>query len=331
MGKKRLRNRTKQLQRKVASRYPFVKKLSGTQVNSSSAAKVGKRLKQLKTISRVEKKLRKAFIEAASTHPDLKPLQDKLKYLGLTLEEFLDLVDIKKLLNTKYKPKGTINEILILKDKAMVNILTERADGSFHTFDVLSGKELESAVGNVVKKAFDLAEFADLKTRLAINFKTLPDNKLYFDFSMVRFNPAKKKLFILIPGEIKEPKAAAELAKQFGRFVRRLALTDKIEFQLDKKPIEVNSKDVFFLKNNAAGIGRTLGGNYRTGKTISEKTPVMEIVHAKFKNTRPERNRQRDRQEFIRFLVKIDKGLNPEKIDKALRQVKKSVLQMSRP
>jgi hypothetical protein len=328
---KKIPHRANRLLKKNGANYPIVGKVSQKNANVSTPKNVGKKLKQAKTISRLDKKLRNAFIKAAQTHPDLDKLKNKLQYLGLTFKEFLDLVDVKKLLTTKYNPKGTINEIFILNDRVMVRILTERANGSFRTFDVASAQQIQNAIGNVANQVFDLADFKSRRTRLAVNFKTMPDNKLYFDFSMVRYNPDTKSLFIIIPGEIKEPKAAAELSKQFGKFVRRLTNTPEISFQIGTEPITVNSSNVFFLKNNAAGIGRTESTSRRTGKTISERTPVLEIINAKFKFTRPEKNGSKSSQEFIRFLVKMNPELNPDKISAAVLNIKKGVLKNVKP
>lgn len=272
----------------------------------------------------------RAFVKLARQHPALNNLQKQLSYLGMSFGEFLRRINVEKLLTSKFSPKGLINEIFILGDKILVGHMMDRADGSFKNLFRYNEKELAGAVGNPAKKAFKLKEFDHLDSALATDFRTLPDNKLYFDFSMVRYDPATKQLLILIPGEIKEPRAAAELAKQFGRFVRRLSNAGEISFKLNGDTIKVKSSDVFYIKNNAVGIGRTEKRyGFRTGKNIRETTPVMELTHAKFKRTSPEVSTAKDSQEFIRFLVRLDKDLNPDKLERALREVKRQLLRMS--
>jgi hypothetical protein len=325
-------------------------KTADSLVNSSKPIKKKstKPVKHTKSIPRKRLKIENVFIKIAYNHPELQELKKSLKYLRLSFEDFLDAIDLEKFLTTGYNPKGTINELLILKDKAMVKRLRDRADGSFENLirqatntEVQKNKStdwvkvndfnVKEVVGNVANKDFNIFAFEKLKTILATNFKTLPDNKLYLDFSMVRFDEATNKLFLIIPGEIKEPKAAAELAKQFGRFVRRLKETDEISFEINGQTKKVSSKNVFYVKNNAAGIARRKdqAPNPRTGKALDNyRSEIMEIINAKFKDSRPETNASKNKQEFIRFIVSINPKISPQKIQDALIEIKTKILKI---
>ena len=349
---KRLSKRARSKKKKNAQKHPAYSKgaSSITEPKKNNPKKTGK-LNKKTQIPRQRLKIENDFIKIASNYPVFKELKKYLRYLGLNLDDFFDAIDLKKFLTTGYDPKGTINEILILKDKVMVKLLEERANGSVENLIRLSSAteiqkkgttnwikqndfKIEDAVGNVANKPFNLRNFENVSTKLATNFKTLPDNKLYFDFSMVRFDKTTNSLFLIIPGEIKEPKAAAELAKQFGRFVRRLKETDEISFQIGKQTKKVPSTNVFFLKDNAVGIARRKDGlsNPKSGKNISlpkeDKTPVMEIINANFKDSKPETNITKNKQEFIRFIVKINPEISPQKIQDALIEIKNKILKI---
>lgn len=349
---KKLTNKAKSKKNLNAQKHPVYTKVvsSIAKPEKTKPKKTGK-LNKKKHIPRQRLKIENDFIKIASNYPVFKELKKYLRYLGLNLDDFFDAIDLKKFLNTGYDPKGTINEILILKDKVMVRLLEERANGSVENLILLSSAteiqkkgtnnwikqndfKIDNAVGNVANKPFNLKNFEKVSTKLATNFKTLPDNKLYFDFSMVRFDKTTNSLFLIIPGEIKEPKAAAELAKQFGRFVRRLKETNEISFQIGKQTKTISSKNVFFLKDNSVGIARRKDGlsNPKSGKNLSlpkeDKTPIMEIINANFKDSKPETNIAKNKQEFIRFIVRINPEISPQKIQEDLIEIKNKILKV---
>lgn len=330
-AKKNLSIRAKSKGAKIEKKNKPYKNTSDALITHSKP-KSGKnrRLKKTKSGNRKLLKVENDFVKLIKEHSELKLLKKYLVYLGLSVEDFLEAINLKKFLATDYNPKGTINEIFVLNDKVMINILKERADATIFNLTFFSKTEIGSAIGNAAKKVFNLKDFENLPTIKATDFRTMPDNKLYLDFSMVRYDGKSKKLFLVIPGEIKEPKAASELAEQFGRFIRRLEDTEDIHFKMGNKDASVSGKDVFFVRDNFVGIARRKSGlpDSTRGKNISEKTPIMEIVNLDYKNTKPESNLPKDKQEFVRFLAKLNPDINPDKIQKILIELKTKRLKL---
>lgn len=321
---KRNKNRSGKQKQKVARSNPLVEKMF-TSAKSSRVAGKGKNILMDKKIIRKEKQLYNSFKNAVESDPKLEGFRRKLRDLNMKLDEFLEKIETKKFLTTRYQLKGAINESIILNDKILLSILTERANGSLLALDIATPDELQKAIGNVANMPFSKRSFNAWKTELAVGFKTFPDNKQYLDFSMVRYNPGKRQLFIMIPGEIKEPKAARELAKQFGRFTRRLRGAEEISFQIGKETINVKNTDVFYIKNNSVGIGRTEVKIPKRGKNINEPASALQIKNANFMKDRPENVKSKG-QEFIRFKVEIHKDLNPNYLDKQFKRIRRTLL-----
>lgn len=144
---------------------------------------------------------------------------------------------------------------------------------------------------------------------------------LFSDFAVVKFNPKTKKLLIIIPGEIKEPSAAKELADQLAKIEDRLKNCNELSFDIgNKKNLTVNPGDVFVVRDNSLGIPRRKNetNNPNMGKDIKISSDVLDIVQVNSRDTKSDF----DPQKMFRFLVKVKPDFDPEKITKALIDIK---------
>lgn len=383
-GQKRTRQTKKRAA--VAALHDRLKKSSTTKKKPKK-----QRLAVTKQVKRVRTQAEIDFVKIAKSHPPLQALAQALPKLGLTMETFLDAIKLDKFLTSKLGVKGNIFEVLVLKDRVMVNLLYQRALGTLKNLALLTGggdfkllpnsktgaavplpamgnAELKKLVLNINDtpfnaKDFDISDFSlgksgeglggegkpyglgakdnlvtDVTTRkgggqldLATNFNTIHKNLqgedyslLFSDFAMVRFNPKNKKLLILIPGEIKEPAAAKELADQLSKIEARLKGCEAIEFDLSgsKESIRVKPGDVFVVRDNSLGIPRKVAAPTRdpgAGRNITYSGDVLDIVQVNSRNTKGDLV---DTQEMFRFSVKVKNEYDPEAIAKALEDIK---------
>ena len=328
---------------KQAKKQPAISSVND-KFKKSSQAKSGKNLKATKSLNKPRLVVETNFIKIASNHPELKPLINILPKLGMTLENFLDAIKLEKFLTSNLNPKGTIFEVLLLNDEVVVNLLTQRALGSLKDISIKDDAELAKLILNIQKKKlvrsdFDIADFnlrkSDIQNQLnlesvslATNFNTLHENKakeiyplMFSDLAMVKFNSKLKKLLIVIPGEIKEPSAAKELADQLAQIERRLFEAKEVSFDIGKqKDLRVKPEDVFVVRDNAIGIPRRKidTNNPNLGKDVKISSNVLDIVQVNSRDTKS----KTDPQELFRYLVKVKPEYDPERILKALLEIK---------
>jgi len=348
----RVKQKSANKRRRQSKKHPamstFVDKTkrSSRQRRSSNRQK----LRSIKNTGRSLTQREIDFIKVATGHQDLKSIIQVLPKLGISLEEFLDLIKIEKFLHSDMNPKGTIFEVLLLKDKMMVNLLLQRSLGTLKDLSIRSDVDITKLTLNINKIPFRKADFdiedfpvktSDTsaqnglgKVDLATNFNTIHKNNqgknyplLFSDFAIVKFNPKSKKLLIIIPGEIKEPSAAKELADQLAKIEDRLKNCNEISFDIgNNKNLTVNPRDVFVVRDNSLGIPRRKieTNNPRAGKDIKISSDVLEIVQVNSRDTKSDI----DPQEMFRFLVKVKPEFDPEKITKALIDIKKNHLKL---
>lgn len=165
---------------------------------------------------------------------------------------------------------------------------------------------------------------------LATNFNTVHKNLqgeeyplLFMDFSMVYYNPTKNRILILVPGEIKEPAAARELADQLSKIEGRLKGCEGIEFDLPGRTdrMRVKPEDVFVVRDNSLGLPRKNAAPTReppSGRNVRFSGDVLEVVQVNSSETRS----AVDPQDFFRFSVKVQDAYNPDAIAKVLFEIK---------
>jgi hypothetical protein len=342
--RKKLSSKSGRKRQKIAAENPSANALTDKLSHQQSRTTSRKKLIDILT-AKFEAELINNFTDSLNNL-----LNKLLPELGLrNLKEFMNEVDLTKLLTTEFNPKGRIFEIFVLKSKKMDLFLKSLAENSWKTM-----REIGSEVGNIKGKVFDAKKFGTINFEIATDFRTHPDNLEFHDFGLVKYDRKTKELF-LISGEIKEPAVAKKLSKQFAKREGRLKSAKKlssgaavknspqISFMIGGERIPVDSENVFLAKDEAVGIarlkdpsdvkiskGNAAAANIQIEKAkrlfavqnsgdINFKSGLFEIV-----DFQPMLTAGQNPELFLKWIVRAKKEITPDKIVRELEMIKKS-------
>lgn len=354
-SRKKVSSKSGRKRQRIADNNPSANALADKLSRQQSRTSSRKKLTDILT-AKFEAKLINNFTDALNNFIIKNPqsalslLNKLLPELGLrNLKEFMNEVDLTKLLTTEFNPKGRIFEVFILKSKKMELFLKSLSESSWKTM-----REIGFEVGNIKGKVFDARRFNAIKSEVATDFKTHPDNQLFHDFGLVKYDRKTKELF-LISGEIKEPAVARELPKQFAKREGRLKPAKKlssgaalksspqISFNIGGERIPVDSENVFLAKDEAVGIARLKDpsdvkiskGNAAAAKIQIEKAKRLFAVQNagdinfksglfEFVDFQPMLTAGQNPELFLKWIVRPKTEITPDKIVRELEMIKKS-------
>ncbi len=355
--RKKLGSKSGRKRQRIAGKNRSADALGDKLSKQQSNATVRNNLVAILTAELIKAKITNDFMNSVNAFVLKNPqsalslLNKLLPELGLrNLKEFMNEVDLTKLLTTEFNPKGRIFEIFILKSKKMELFLKSLSESSWKTM-----REIGSEIRNIKGKVFDAKMFEVIKSEVAIDFKTHPDNQFFHDFGLVKYDRKTKQLF-LISGEIKEPAVARELPKQFAKREGRLKPAKKlssgkalktspqISFTIGGERITVDSENVFLAKDEAVGIARLKDpsdvkvskGNAAAAKIQIEKAKRLFAVQnagdINFKSGlfeivdfQPSLTAGKNPELFLKWIVRAKTGITPDKIVRELEMIKKAM------
>lgn len=282
-------------------------------------------LQKIIFIELVIAKIYNDFVKSAEEYIKANPksalakLNSNLQELGMrSIKEFLDEIELLRLLTTKYSPKGRIFEVLVLKSKRMQLSLISLAEDSWRIMI-----EIKSKITNIKGKIFDVERFQKIDFEIATDFKTHPDNKLFHDFGLVKYDPQTKELF-LISGEIKEPDAGKGIVEQLAKRENRIAPSEaykskQISFIWKGKREIIDSENVFLLRDDAVGIARLKEkSRVKKASDINFDSKILDLI-----DYTPKFTKETNPELIPVFKVKT-KDITPDELDKELMQLIKA-------
>jgi hypothetical protein len=354
--RKKLSSKSGRKRQRISGKNPLANALADKLSHQQTRTTTKKNLTDILT-AKFEAKLINNFTDALNNfivkNPNsaLSLLNKLLPELGLrNLKEFMNEVDLTKLLTTEFNPKGKIFEVFVLKSKKMDLFLKSLAENSWKTMS-----EIGFEIGNVKGKVFDAKKFGAINFEIATDFRTHPDNLEFHDFGLVKYDRKTKELF-LISGEIKEPAVAKKLPGQLARREGRLKPAKKlssgaalksspqISFVIGGERIPVDSGNVFLAKDDSVGIARlkdpsdvTISkGNAAAAKLQIEKAKRLFAVQnagdINFKSGlfeivdfQPMLTTGKNPELFLKWILRAKTEITPDKIVRELEMVKKSM------